>query len=238
MTLTTLRELIFSDMSVTQAKVRNIRAQTLLIVALRFLRCYATPAAVEAMARACMYLETFEYTVSGAQHFKFHDPHANNGNLQMVDQLRSTAFSLRKITIRSLDFVPKYDFLGMSQLIAYGNLEYLDVCACHLLPDMLNGRLQTQSDYVVMISVMSAFLETLVLRDCSWDKMLLVMNEFAWSKAFTFSQFTTLHISYKKPRTKNSAFLAELPRLIAFCRTVGIDVYAEVKKGYYEDFRS
>jgi hypothetical protein len=190
------------------------------------------------MARACIYLETFEYTVSGAQHFKFHDPHANNGNLQMVDQLRSTALTLRKITIRSLDFVPKHEFLSMSRLTEYGNLKYLDVSACHLLPDMLNGRRQTQSDHVVMILGMSFSLETLVLRDCSWDKMLLVMRVFAWSQAPTFPWFKTLFISYKKPRIKKVTFLAELLRLFASCRTVGIDVYAEVKKGYCKDFCS
>jgi len=232
MTLLSLDELIFSDMSLTQPKIRNLGVDTLHIDTLRFLRCYATPAAVSSIVTACRYLETFEYTVSGVQYYKSHDTYIGNKDLPMVDQLGHNDLVLKKITINSMDFVPKLDFLRMSPLPRYWVLEYLDVETRYLLPDKVNGMPQDRVDHSIVIMTMSNLLQTLILRDCSWDKMLLVMNLFVKAKTIggMYPDFTTLFVSYRKPMTENSSALAKLRKLASACEAAGINVVTKAKE--------
>ena len=232
MTLSSLDELTFSDMSLTQPKIRNLRVDTLHIDTLRFLGCYATPAAVACMVTACRYLETFEYTVSGVQYYKSHDTYTGNKDLPMVDQLGHNDLVLKKITISSMDFVPKLDFLRMSPLPRYWVLEYLDVETRYLLSDKVNGMPQDRIDHSIVINTMSNLLQTLILRDCSWDKMLLVMHLFVRAKTIggRCPDFTTLFVSYRRPMTENSSALAKLRKLASACEAAGINVVTRAKE--------
>ncbi|KAH6868315.1 hypothetical protein BKA58DRAFT_440765 [Alternaria rosae] len=228
-------------MSVTQTKIRNLGVDTVHIETLRFLRCYATPAAVASMVTACAYLETFEYTVSGVQYCNSHDPYAENGDLPMVDQLRHNDLVLKKITVGSIDFVPKLELLRLSPMDRFWSLEYLDVETRHLLPDKVNGRPQDRAAYAIEIISMCNSLQTLILRDCSWDKMLLVMDLFEFGKTAggLFPGFTTLFVSYRKPKTQKSSVLAELPKRVLACQAAGINVITEAKEiGWLKKSRS
>lgn len=241
MSLSSLQELVFSDMSVTQTKIQNLGVDTVHIETLRFLRCYATPAAVASMVTACAYLETFEYTVSGVQYCNSHDPYRENGDLQMVDQLRHNDLVLKKITIGSIDFVHKLELLRLSPMDRFWSLEYLDVETRHLLPDKVNRRPQHRADHAIEIISMCNSLQMLILRDCSWDKMLLVMDLFEFGKTAggLFPGFTTLFVSYRKPKTQKSSVLAELPKRVLACQAAGINVITEAKEiGWLKKSRS
>jgi hypothetical protein len=233
--LPSLEEVDFSDMTLWESAFNNFSTTTLLSVkVIRLLNSCASTRALSDLLVSCHALEAFEYTFNHDRYRRAVEQAAGTGGFSLGginDQLLKQQATLKRLVVFSSTVVMGGSSFYLRNLDQFPLLEYVYVNHDYVSPRSFDRK--TLKDGHAQTGKLQPSVKTLKIRDCNWHIARLILRTAAMRH---WPLLTTLKLRIHVLRPLSDTSKKELENLVVACEAVGISVHVLIKPSFQPTF--